>query len=549
MELRRFIDVLWKRLWLILLATVLVTGMTFYLSIISTPIYQASATLAINQGANPTTDVYGTFMVGQRLAATYVEQIKSPVILKKAIDKLQLNRPLAEVTDSVTVQQVRDTQLVQVSVQDANPALAQALANTLADVFIQQISESQQARFQTSLDDLNKQIAELESSIAAAQRAITALGIDPTTSYRDPKSFDNLSEFARAEFAQRQIELTRDQTRLVTLLKSREDFRLAMTRYTDNITVFSPAELPKAPVSPRTALNVVLGLISGLVLGVSTAFLLEYLDDTLKTPEDVSQALGLTTLATVSRLRDIKDLSDGLVAARSPRLPAVEAYRLLRTNLKFVGLGNPSGSLVVTSASPTEGKTTTLANLGVVMAQGGKQVLLVDGDLRRPTLHKMFDLRVEPGLTDVLLGNVPDADAAIQPTPVEGLSILSCGARPPNPAELLDSPQMKQLIQQLKGKADLVLFDSPPALAVTDAGLLATQTDRTLLVIDCGETRRDAARRAKESLDKIGARIAGVVLNRMVPGRGYGDYDYHYYYDSETGERKRGRRGKNQPSA
>ena len=281
-------------------------------------------------------------------------------------------------------------------------------------------------------ESCEEEIAALEKSIDETQKAIASIG-NPL----DPQNV-NLPEFARLELTRLATQLSRDQTQYVILLRSQEDFRLAAARYTDNITILSPAEVPQRPVKPRTALNTILGLISGVVLGVSTAFLLEYLDDTLKTSEDVEKELGLTTLGNIGRLEAIKELRNGLVTASSPRSPAVEAYRVLRTNLRFSSLDNPASTLLVTSAGPEEGKSTTVVNLGVVMAQAGKKVILVDTDMRHPTLRRFFQQVPEgPGLSDLLLEEAPDVEAALAETEVEGLRVLTCGPVPPNPAELL----------------------------------------------------------------------------------------------------------------
>jgi len=534
MELRQFFGVILRRLWLIILAIALVGGMTYYLSISMTPIYSASATLQIDYGADPRTDPYTSIVTSERSAKTYVEMMKSPTLLGEVIAALALPFTATQLQSAINVQQLRDTQLIQVSVEDIDPARAAAIANAVANTLIQRIQSSQQARYEQAQAELDEKIAALEQSIEETQMAITSLG-DPL----DPKNL-NMPEFVRLEQTRLQAALARDQTLYVILLRSAEDFRLAATRYADNLTIFSPAGVPTTPVKPRTLLNTMLGLISGAVLGVSTAFLLEYLDDTIKTAEDVTNLLDLATLGNVMRIPGIKDLRDGLIALTRSRSPLVEAYRVLRTNLQFSLVGNPSATILITSSSPKEGKSTTLANLGVVMAQAGKRVILADTDLRRPTLHEVFQVPREPGLTDLLLEEDPDIEGFLRPTEVEGLSLLPSGPLPPNPSELLSSPRMGQVIEDLKESADIVLFDSPPVLAVTDATVLATRVGGVLLVIDAGTTRSDAGRQGKEALAQVGANILGAVLNRQkAGGRGY----YYYYYYGTEG-RRRGRKSR-----
>lgn len=211
-----------------------------------------------------------------------------------------------------------------------------------------------------------------------------------------------------------------------------------------------------------------------------------------------------------------------LITLTDPRSPISEAYRSLRTNLSFYSLDNPLRSLVVTSPAKAEGKSTTIANLAVTMAQSGRKTILVDCDLRRPSLHTLFDLRHEPGLTNVILDD--DATLPLQETGVENLWLLASGPKPPNPADLLGSKKIDHLLQKLNEKADIVLFDAPPVIAVTDAAVLGAKVDGVLLVISAGQTRRDHAERAKELLEKAKVRIIGAALTNAPKDSSLGGY-------------------------
>ncbi len=211
-----------------------------------------------------------------------------------------------------------------------------------------------------------------------------------------------------------------------------------------------------------------------------------------------------------------------LITLTDPRSPVSEAYRSLRTNLSFYSLDNPIRSLVVTSPAKAEGKSTTIANLAVTMAQSGRKTILVDCDLRRPSLHTLFDLRAEPGLTNVILND--DAALPLQETGVENLWLLASGSKPPNPADLLGSRKIDQLLEKLNEMADIILFDAPPVIAVTDAAVLGAKVDGVLLVINAGQTRRDHAERAKELLEKAKVRIIGATLTNAPKDNSLGDY-------------------------
>jgi non-specific protein-tyrosine kinase len=223
-----------------------------------------------------------------------------------------------------------------------------------------------------------------------------------------------------------------------------------------------------------------------------------------------------------------EDRSSALITITQPRSPVSEAFRTLRTNLEFTSLDKPLRSMVVTSASPEEGKSTTLANLAVTMAQAGKQVLLVDCDLRRPSLHQIFNARPTPGFTDMMRDDALMNQPPLQETMVPNLWLLTSGTIPPNPAELIASRRMSEVIAALQQHADIVLFDAPPVIAVTDAAVLSSKVDAVLLVISVGKTKRDHAKKAKALLEKVNAHLIGTVLNNVK-----GEAALYQYYASE----------------
>ncbi len=222
------------------------------------------------------------------------------------------------------------------------------------------------------------------------------------------------------------------------------------------------------------------------------------------------------------------DLTSTLITIMNPRSPISEAYRTLRTNLEFSSLDKPIRTMVVTSAAPDEGKSTTLGNLAVALAQGGKKVIVVDCDLRRPSLHQLFNARNATGFTDMMRDDALMSKPPLQETGVANLQLLTSGTLPPNPAELVGSRQMSDLIAALVKKAEMVLFDAPPIIAVTDAAVLASKVDAVLLVISAGKTKREHAKKAQALLEKVNARLIGTVLNNVK-----GDAGLYQYYSSE----------------
>jgi non-specific protein-tyrosine kinase len=294
------------------------------------------------------------------------------------------------------------------------------------------------------------------------------------------------------------------------------------------------------PISPNVRMNVLLAAVIGLVLAVGGAFLIEYLDDTIKTPDDIAATVNLPALGTIARFAG-DEYPDKLIAVHQPLSPIVEAYRVLRTNIQFSSVDSPARTLMITSPGPTEGKSVTLANLAVVMAQAGLKVIAVDTDLRKPVMHKIFGVSNSHGLSDGILQTNPGPLEHLQDTQIDNLRVLPSGPLPPNPAELLGSERMKAIIEQLSNEADRVLFDSPPSLVVTDAAILSTRLDGVIMVNDAGHTRRDQARRGVEILQRVGANVLGVVLNRLSLRTGGQYYYRHYYYRSEDGDQRKRR--------
>ena len=518
MDLKEYLVTLLKHWWLILLTTVLAGGAAILFSTIQAPVYEATTTIEISPGADPNRDVLSIAASAERAAMTFAEQLKSPIILCEAADQLDLRLDECG-EDEVTVQQARSTNLIHVSAENTDPALARAHADMVVQILIERETNKQQAGFQSGLDDLDRQIAEVEVSLAENQRAIASLQESP-----------DLDEAMRLALAQLEIELSSDQTRLSTLLGSTEDFRLAMARYTDNISVFSPARLPAEPVRPRVMVNTALGVVLGLMTGVGAALLLEYLDDTIKSSEDVKRTLPVGVLGVLPEVSGPKGEQPGLIVAREPRRPVAEAFRNLRTSIRYFSLDRPAKTILVTSPVPNNGKSFTAANLAVSLAQGGQSVVLVDADLRRPVQQKMFDLPNGVGLTSTLL-NMDEAEASFQQTETEGLRVITSGDLPPNPAELLGSRRMQQFISWLTEQVDVVIIDSPPLLAFADAAVLSRIADSTILVVQYGKTRRQEAVQAVERLAEIGGTLSGVVINQVAASADNHYYSYRYYND------------------
>jgi non-specific protein-tyrosine kinase len=284
----------------------------------------------------------------------------------------------------------------------------------------------------------------------------------------------------------------------------------------NNLTVIEPAVPPDTPVSPRPLLNAILAAVLAFILIVGLVLLIEFLNDAVKDADMVQQLTGLATLGTIPRLRSGRGRNPiyQMVTLLYPRSAAAESYRSLGMNLEFACIDLPARTILVTSAEAGEGKTVTAANLAVVLAQAGSRVLLVDADLRRPAVHELLGLDNKAGLTTVLRMEGLNATAISSATEEPNLSVLPSGILPANPAELLGSQRMRDLLTRMSNEVDVVILDAPPVGVVTDAVILSALVDGTVLVIDTARSHRRAVARAGEALSRAGGRTLGAILNR-----------------------------------
>jgi polysaccharide biosynthesis transport protein len=329
------------------------------------------------------------------------------------------------------------------------------------------------------------------------------------------------------------------------------------------IEIMERAPVPIRPSSPKPLINLMIGLVLGLTLGVVAAFVKESMDVRVHTPEDLKRH-GLTSLSPITNIDDeIERLSGQKILTRNKAVDAhlvtisfpfssiAESYRQMRTNLQFAKAGNPVKTLMVTSPAPAEGKSTTVANLGVAFAQTGKRVLLIDADLRRPTLNTLFGLERGKGLTELLSGKAT-MENVVQKTKVENLDIITSGEIPPNPAEVLGSDEMREFIANATKTYEMVMFDTSPVLAVTDPAVISTMTDGVIVVVSSGTTRMQDLDQAVELMESVGGKVVGVVLNNFNPQQAYGmqfrrstrgkyGYGKSYYYSKPGGNGEDGK--------
>ncbi|MEM7111869.1 MAG: polysaccharide biosynthesis tyrosine autokinase [Chloroflexota bacterium] len=518
MEIRQYFFIIQRWLWLIILGAILAGTTTFLVNQAQEPVYRATSKLLINEGnGSGGRDEYTALLTSERLALSYVERLKNREVLQEVIDNLALNMTVNRLGRSIQVTLIGQTQLVALSAEHTDPQTAALIANEIPAVFARRNLEQQSQRFSTSKESLAGELSEIEQELLAAE-----------TTVEQELAKENPEQVAIDQANDNLIRLRETYSRL---LQSYEDVRVAEAGSLSNVIIDERATPPIRPISPRTLNNTILAAIAGMMLMTGIAFVIEYLDDTIKSPHDVERTAGLSTIGGIELLK-INNRNEGLIVAKAPRSPAAEAYRQIRTNIQFIDVDNQAKTLLITSANPSEGKTTVTANLAAALAQSGKRVIIVDCDMRRPALSEFMEVNSSRGLSDMIIRGRHDP-GFIKGTMVPNLRLLPAGRLPPNPAELLGSERMRDLVAWLSQQADYVVFDSPPILAVTDAAVLSQLVDVTLFVASAGETRSPAMIDAMKRMQAVDSKLAGVILNKVPATGRWGAYTYYYRINYE----------------
>jgi tyrosine-protein kinase len=604
MELKQYLSLLRRWAWLLALGLAVGALAGYIASLYQVPVFQASTRILVARAPqDKTSDM--TYLTDQQLAQTYVQLLTTQPVLDAAslqlvytVDAHRVNvKPItntqiiqltfedndphraADVANTLVKVLIDQNENLQTGRYAATEESLQAQIKQIQDQIDglqSQIDNASTQAVQDQLAQVQTQIAGLQAEIAALQQDIqnhspSAPSATPTPEdeakvvddqarltqiqpilnlYQQiytnlvvlgkPMSSGNISDGTR--LSQLQTTLGLYQQIYINLLNNLETVKLARLQNTPNVVQIEPATVPIEPIRPRPLLNTLVAGFVGLMLVTGIAFLIEYLDDTLKTPEDIEQILGLSVIGYLAEIDYPAKGKREICVIKQPRSPVSEAFRSLRTNLEFSSVDKPLRTILVTSAGPGEGKTTVSVNLAAIMAQGGKSVILLDTDMRRPQVHTFFDLPNQLGLSDLFRNNTSLKMLAHEFDSLKDAAVITSGSPPPNPTELLGSDRMNQLLNDLKGAAEVVILDSPPSV-VADAQILAAKVDGVILIVHPSRTHADAALASVEQMKRAGARILGVVLNR-IPRNGsyyYGGYRYYYspYYSTKSVEARK----------
>jgi len=500
MLLREYASLLWLRKWLVLSVMLLCCGGALAFVLQQSAVYQSSAEVLVNvtsDGTAVTTPLASLMQTEARVAS-------SAAVADLAREDLADDRSADELLNSITVAPSPETEILVFTGTGSTPKLARDLTEAFATAYLEfrqqraleTVSSTTEA-IQQQIDELSAEIEDLNSQAEETD---------------DPAEADTLR--GQVSVLEGQIGVLR-----AGLAEA------ASTGTQDPGRVIRPAEATDDPVSPQPVRTLLLAVLAGLGLGVVVAFAEELWRDRLRGRSDLEATAGVPVFAAIPKTGLHRKRSGGLVTETEPHGVASEAYRTLRTGLLMSATRRPLTTVVITSPHDGEGKSTTTANLGVALAEAGKRVVLLSADLRRPQLHALFGAEPEPGLTDVLVGEMPAADALIASELTENLRIMPSGPIPRNPTELLGSEAMLRLVRYLREAADFVLVDVPPVLQGADAVVAASFADAVLLVADAESSTRGAVAAARQQLNQVGAPLIGAVLNRVSASRNtYLDY-------------------------
>lgn len=506
-DMRQYLALFLHWWWLILLSILIAAAAGYIISKQMTPIYEANTTLLINEAPSGQTADYSSLLTSERLASTYAQIITKRPVFEKVITRLGIALTPEDLFKMVTATPVRDTQLIVINVESADPGLSAAVANALYLVFAEQLQDSQSTRYSASKDSLKAQMTEAENQIAALNQTLSTA--------------TDSAEIARIE-----TRLNQYHQIYANLVVSYEQVRTTEAQTLSNVVQVEQAVVPHEPIRPKTMQNTILSAFLGLVLAVGGILAADALDDTVKSPDEINRQLHLPIMGTISRYDEPEDSQ--LITRAQPRSPVAESFRALRTNVQYASVDHPLRTLIVTSPAPADGKTTVVANLATVTAQGGRRVTVVDADLHRPRIHHLFKVDPRPGLSALFIKPTVRLNGSLQPTGSDRLHVIAAGELPPNPSELLGTNRMREILDTINEQSDMIFLDTPPVLSVTDAVVLAPIVDGVLIVVRPGVTKMAALKAAVEQLRYVGANVVGIVLNSVDNKSSR----YGYYYKS-----------------
>lgn len=507
-DLREYITVVRKQKWVIGIITLIVVALGVGMTARSAPVYTSEARVLVLPTAPANSPFYFLVVINMDTESGLVG---SDVVAQIVRHNLGTKQRLDTLLSNLNVSVEAGTEILDIDYTSPDAATAREAAQGFATAYLQFRQSQAEEQVTGQLADIQSQINDVTAKIASLQHKI-----DRETNATRRQKLINQQDAQKA--------------RLGVLKQSLVDAGAGSVVQPGGQIVQS-AFLPSSPSNAGVVRNGILALIVGLAIGTGVAFLRERLDDRVRDREDLEKHLGVPVLAVVPKVTQWSRRNEAYLATISePRSPASEAYRTLRTSMLFMAAQKNLQVLMVTSPSAGDGKTTTSVNLAVALAQAGKSVIVVSGDLRKPRLHHFFEgITNTRGLVDVLTGD-RNVRQVLQASDIPNLSVMACGPVSSSPAELLHAPRMAEMLEEMRTLADFVVIDSAPVLVVSDSLAMAALVDGVLFVTEAQSTDRQAVSRARNQLEQVGAPVIGAVMNNFDPSKSGGGYSYSYYY-------------------
>lgn len=542
MEFLQYIRLVRKWLWLIAVAAFVAGGAAYVTNAQRPDLYTAQATLIIGQYLDDPNPTAGVINTAAYLVQTYARLATSFELLSRVAENLNADLTADQLRGLVRTRSDEGTNLLYISVTYTDPFLAADIANGVAQQLRLQSPSNLTPDVQAQIQFAREQLSALESQLinSRAQLAQLDAQLAVAVTNGDQGEVTRLSEQRNTLLAQ-----------INQATSSAAQFNNTLAQLqprVNTVEIFESARIPSSAQQTSSLNAALVGALAGAALAFGIALLVEYLDDTIRTTEQATQALGVPVLGAIARFGKRNDkYHERLITQEKSMSTVAEGYRSLRTNLLFTSRNAGKPVFVFTSANPEEGKSLTCANLAITMALAGLQVVLIDADLRRPKMHEIFQLENQVGLTTLLFADPlhysPNGEDSVLPvnlrqclqsTMIPRLRVITSGFIPSNPSEILGSALMERWIDTLRASTniDVVIIDTPPCLLFADSTVLAaTAKAEVVLVVDAGHTRRDSAIQAKEEFAKLGLDIKGVIVNRINPRDERGKYNYNYSYN------------------
>ena len=499
-ELRRVSTIILRRWWWLAIIAVLGALAGYVISRQQTPVYQATTTVLVGDSIKSTNVDRVDIQVSEALVQTYVEVAHRQPVLQGVVSALNLNGSWQALDKQIQVTQIESTQLIEIVVEANSPEMARRIA----DEIVNQLILLSPTNSEGSNNEFNQeQLASLQERIVTGQNRIVEIETAMSKSISEIELADLQRE--KATLNGLIVEWERNYTDMLLVTEPK--------RNPTQLSVIETAHSNNNQIRPRVQLNTLLGGVLGMIIGLGLIFLLDFLDDTYKSLNDFSQSDEVNILGSIRKIKGRK-LSDKLVARFHPHSPVTESYRIIRSRIRFKPTDKPTRSIMVTSAMPKEGKSVTAANLAVVFAQANYKTVIVDADLRHPALHEIFEVSNEVGLGDMLSSTDFKIDDGIQTTSVNNLKILTSGTPLLDPSERLGSERMKNILDELKNVAEVVIFDSPPVLVYADAIVLSGRSDGVIMVIQAGKSTHAAITQTLFDLQNANANLLGSIFNQ-----------------------------------